>query len=247
MTKHLQPGDTVYVPYNKVDPSHIKGSAFFSTKVHAVNKRSVCVDKPSNHAETIDIASALVHRRIGVAIVRLGDYDSEVGLLDLIASSLNRYFKILLDSSEVRVLYIRSLAELRALWKPPLINIFGHVILIGHGSPTSVMTLVDNAITPIDLANAFSSVDSYKYVFTSLCCETGIRSFAMDFSKANQCEAFIAPFHTVHGAAAVQFCINFHTQFLLTGKPLKPAYKWARTGLPTGISFRLWKDGKINH
>jgi hypothetical protein len=81
--------------------------------------------------------------------------------------------------------------------------------------------------------------------FISLCCKTGYADFGKTFSGFSVCKSFAAPFNSVHGATASQFCQTMLTWSLLEGRTTTVAFKKARESVPGAVSFRLWKNGVL--
>ena len=82
-------------------------------------------------------------------------------------------------------------------------------------------------------------------MLVSLACLTGVASFAKCLSESPACEAVIAPFHSVQGAVASQFCQTLFAHNLLEGRSTKVAFRNARAAVPGTASFRLWVGGEM--
>lgn len=76
-----------------------------------------------------------------------------------------------------------------------------------------------------------------RKTFISLCCKTGFKAFGGTYSEATICEYFIAPFHSVHGVVASQFCQSFLAYHLLDGETVGVAFRHAREATPGGGKF----------
>ena len=200
MAKNLQVNEDVYVPLNRIGVDRIGISAFLHTKVLAVHKRTVTVDLLDNGA-TANVASSAVHRSVGVCIFAVGDIDTEPSLIEPLRKSVLQYCRLLLPSSSLLLHSVRSVAELQTFWQRDH-ALCSHVVLIGHGSAADLAFAVDGLVAPAALGALFASGDAAPKQFVSLCCETGRHSFAAPFYQASHCQAFIAPFHSVHGAIA---------------------------------------------
>src|SRR5262249_54774627 len=80
--------------------------------------------------------------------------------------------------------------------------------------------------------------------FVSLCCKTGYAAFAQTFSgRSDVCNLITAPFHSVHGAIASQYCQTLFAYHLLEGETFRVAFRHARDSIPGGTVFRLWQHG----
>jgi hypothetical protein len=241
MARDLEQGETVYVPRSSLDLTQ-EGSVFYRTRVLDVLNRSVRISLPEGETETI--GSSQVRRNIGVLLINAGDFKTENTLLNPLAKSILQYFRLLLEDDMVLSMSIRSKSELFKIWRK-YSRVYTHVALVGHGSKEGVKFGVDGMIGPEELAEVFEEAGSSASSFVSLCCKNGYAKFAKKFSKSDACDSIIAPFHTVHGAAASQFCQTFFSYHLLEGETLKIAFKHARDTVPGSTSFRLWQDGDL--
>src|SRR5689334_19398851 len=87
MAQNLQIGDQVFISRNRLGLDPNSPSAFYKTTVREVVDRSVKVDLPGGELSEI-IGTSAVHRNIGVLIFRIGDYQTELSLLDPLAKSV---------------------------------------------------------------------------------------------------------------------------------------------------------------
>jgi hypothetical protein len=55
----------------------------------------------------------------------------------------------------------------------------------------------------------------------------------------------MAPFQKLHGALASGFCHSYFSNHLLAGHPVKASFKRASATMPSGTSFRLWRNGSM--
>lgn len=117
-----------------------------------------------------------------------------------------------------------------------------HVVLIGHGSDTGI--LFGTSMRSASEVGQTIAQTPHAKVFLSLCCHTGRASFAKVFSAFPACDALIAPFNSVHGAVASQFCQTFFASNLLAGKTTKVAFKSTRNSVPGNDVLKLWQKGK---
>jgi hypothetical protein len=120
------------------------------------------------------------------------------------------------------------------------------LVIIGHGSSASI-TFVDGATSGNGMAQLLDPKDPSRPPSTviSLACETGAANFGREFSKASWCQDYIASFHAVNGAAASQFCQSLLTWHLLDGFGMDAAHRRAAASVPSGPSFRRWRNGAI--
>ena len=242
MARSLSTDDTVYVPWARLGDAADHPSAFWKGEVAEVRDRSVKVTMPG--AQISDwVASSAVHRNIGILIVEIGDFDSEAVLLKPLAKSVLHFCRLLV-SDAVRLLELRTLAELKCFWRSNH-GAYRHVILVGHGDDDGIAFSIEGTPSVSDLVNTFVTEDVEPKIFISLCCRTGFASFAKPFSNSVVCEALIAPFHSIHGAVASQFCQTFLAHHLLDGRTTAVAYKSSADSVPGGKKFRLWRRGAL--
>ncbi len=244
LTQKYTAGATVYVPTGLLPDGDSYPKTIYRTSVTQTRDRSAKVRlRDGNDSDWI--ATSKIHDNVGVAIISIGDFATEETLLNPLAKSVLQFCRLLLDDDSVAHVRVRAIGELGSWWR---INhaAYSHVVLIGHGSPTSIKFGYGGDRTPDDFERrVFTEVSSDK-VFISLSCETGKATFAKKFSRIETCGHLIAPFHSIHGAVASQFFQTFMSLQLLCGKSTKVAFNNASDTVPgTGI-FRLWKDGKHN-
>lgn len=237
-------GDTAYVPCDTFDELDGQPFALYRTTVQQVAQRSIRVSLPGGVLSD-EIGSALVHKDLALAIFCIGDFQTEVGVLDPLAKSVLQYCRLLLEDGHVYMHKIRSLAEL-GKWFEREGNAYTHVIFIGHGSRSGIEFGLGGTAHPSDIrAQIEPHITSPKF-FISLCCQTGYANFGRAFSlMGNVCRSLAAPFHSVHGAIASQFCQTFLAEHLLTGYSFGVAFNHARKAVPSNTSFRLWQAGKM--
>ena len=237
MASGLQIGERVYVPRSRFDLPQ-EASAFYRTAVRGTADRSVMVDLPNGNTGTI--GTAVVRRKIGVMIINIGDLSTEPTLLDPLAKSVLQYFRLLLSDDEVTGIRMRSVAELRTVWQQQH-GAYSHLVIVGHGETDGIIFGVDGLVGHDQFAAAFENTGPVNLI--SLCCKTGYAAFAQPLSKLPVFDCVIAPFHSVHGAVASQFCQTFSAYQLLEGETLAVAFRHARKSVPGGASFRLWRNG----
>lgn len=238
-------GDRVYVSWMRLGLDQHGPNAFHHTTVRSIIKRSVEVDLPDGKLSK-PIASSAVHRDVGILVFRIGDYKTETSLLDPLSKSILQFFRLLLSDDLVRLHEIRTRQELVYWWSREHAA-FSQVVLIGHGRRDAVLFGEDDWINPNQLRDLLEVPSVAPKTFLSLCCATGYKEFAGEFSSSTLCRSFIAPFHSVHGAVASQFCQTFFGFHLLNGETPKIAFKHAQLSIPGGSHFRLWESGKLLH
>jgi hypothetical protein len=74
---------------------------------------------------------------------------------------------------------------------------------------------------------------------------TGRADFSKAFSEDAICSEIIAPFQSVHGANASQYCQALLTEHLLNGKEMRYAHARVAKSVVEGSRFRRWRDGQI--
>jgi hypothetical protein len=167
---------------------------------------------------------------------------SEAALLDPLSKSVLQFCRLLVPDDQVASIKVRSVAELRAYWVRNH-RAYTHVVLVGHGDKDCLGFGVDGEVNMEGLENLFKYRGANPKSFISLCCKTGFADFGKAFSGFAVCKSFAAPFNSVHGATASQFCQTMLTWSLLEGRTTMVAFKRARESVPGAVSFRLWKNG----
>lgn len=243
MASNLLIGDTVYVPCSAFDELADRDTALYKTEVVAVERRSVRVKLPDGTYSQL-IGSSRIHRDVGIVVISVGDFATETSLLDPLAKTVLQFLRLLVPDDQVRAVKVRGRGELSKFWAANH-GTYSHVVLIGHGDKDLLGFAVDGDVHAPDVLHAFETPDCAQKTFLSLACKTGYVTFGGHFSKSHICREFIAPFHSVHGAVASQFCQTFFTFHLLEGKGAKVAFNHARLGVPGGVSFRLWSNGRM--
>lgn len=240
MPSGIQVGDMVFLPATRVgDQSGV--SAVRQYRVVERNTRSLKVERPGG-AYSRWIGTSAAHRLLGIYIVRIGDFATEDVLLDPLLKSVLQFTRLLLPDEYVRAIEVRSSDELQHFWSRDS-GAYSHVILIGHGGPNGLQ-FGSQWVPAKDVAETFAA-DAIRRTFVSLCCATGKASFGRAFSASPCCGSLVAPFHSVHGAVASQFCQSFLTHHLLEGVTTAVAYNRAHPSTPGGTIFRLWRNGAM--
>jgi type I restriction enzyme S subunit len=242
-------GDTVHVPASKLD---------LTPDVHAMVRtevlerksppgRSIRVEMPVSGEPSKWIATKHAHRNVGVFLLRVGDFQTEMDLLDPLAKSLLQFFRLILpDDDYVRLARVRSGSEIRTMWEMNHQHaIISHVVIIGHGSSDGRIQIGNDWVTSTDLASCFDVAGASPKVFISLACRTGLAAFAREFSRSRCCKAFMAPFETVHGSIASTLCQSYFTHLFLEGLGRRAAFNRIQNYLAGGGRFRFWEGGSL--
>jgi len=243
MARNLQVGETVYVSRARLGLGANAPSAFLQAEVMDLQDRSVRVKLPDG-TWSDGVATSAVHRNIGVLILRIGDFATETTLLDPLAKSVLQYFRLLLSDDMVCLCRCRSMEELKHFWQQ-LHGAYSHVVIIGHGKQSAIQFGVNGWLTAQSIIEILESSNPGPKSFLSLCCKTGYAAFAKPFSQSSICDSLIAPFHSVHGAVASQFCQTYFAHHLLSGDTVRVAFTHSRTAIPGGTHFRLWQKGNV--
>lgn len=239
LAKNLQENEEVYVPAAKLNGDPLSPSSLVKKSVLGVDRRSIIVD--IGGGETQKIASRFCHRNIGVMLINIGDFATETTLLDPLAESVLQYCRLLVPDDFIMSVKVRSLAEIRKFWKQHH-QAYSHVILVGHGGQSGITFANGGVATTEEFISAFEAEKCSPKTFISSCCQTEYKSFGGVVSGRQICERFIGPFHSVHGATASQFIQTFLAYRLLEGQDAKVAFKYARSAVVGGSSFRLWRN-----
>src|ERR1039457_5864426 len=220
----FSPGETVWV-----SSTHLPGTqpfALMEREVLAVEERSIVVD--DGRGGTVKVSTRTAHSRsLGFLVLRVGDLRTEATLLDPLAKSVLQYLRLLISDTEVRILHVRTDAEVRAFMSTNGAA-FSHVILIGHGTPSSLLAM--GTELPGAEVGSMLNVGNPKVVI-SLACSTGKTAFARGLSKSESVRELVAPFREAHGAAASLFRQTLLHKHLLMGHEFRTAFRLANDGL----------------
>ena len=243
MATNLQIGDTVFIPRSKLDLSVDEQSAFHETTVVAKQNRSIQVNLPGGQVSGW-VGTSSAHRNIGFFIAQIGNYNQERSLLRPLADSVHQFFRLLTTDDFAHFIRVRSLTELGHFWAQKH-ALCSHVIVISHGSTDRISTAIDGNVDAQQLSDTFAVNGCNSKHFVSLACRTGYADFARPFSQSAVCNTLVAPFQTVHGATASQFCQTYFTLHLIDGLSTRVAFKNARGAIPGGTHFRYWHNGTL--
>ncbi len=231
----FSPGEMVWVPSRYLPGA--QPFALMERKVLDVLGRSIVVD--DGRGGMVKVSTRRAHSRsLGFLVLRVGDLSTEATLLDPLAKSVLQYLRLLISDSEVRMLHVRTDAEVRTFMSTDG-SAFSHVILIGHGTPASLLAMG----TELSGAEVGSMLDAGDpKVVISLACSTGKTAFARELSLCKSVSELVAPFREGHSAAASLFLQTLMHQHLLMGHEFRAAFRIANDGLE-GTHFRHWRGG----
>ncbi len=239
-------GSFVYVPTSLLPDGGGSPHALIRLEVERNSRRSVVVTPPGA-VKSHKVASSRVHSSdLGLLVVRIGDMESESGVLDPLAQSIWEFFRLLLPVDQLELLRLRTVHELRTFWAGHH-SAYSHLVLIGHGS-SDYLPFIDadqgrlSAKEVVELMR----VDGLKSKhIVSLACATGRAGFAKPLSESAICSHFVAPYQPVHAAAASHFCQTYFTKLLLEGRTTKTAFDAAAGAVVGQAHFRLWAAGRL--
>lgn len=245
MAKNLVVGEQVFVPISKLKaerqaPSALLKGVILEVPAPGAAERRVKIDIGRGESEWV--VNSNCHRNIGLLVICLGDFESEASLLDPLAKSVLQFCRLLAADDFVRMIKVRSKAELQIVWDREQ-SAYSHVIIIGHGTGEKIKFAVDGWVGPNDLGDVLDAKGHQAKTVISLVCRSRKAGFGKWFSTSDAVGQFIAPFHEVHGAVASQFVQMFLAYHLLEGETVKVAFNHARASVPGGTSFRLWRKG----
>lgn len=239
-------GSTVYVPSRLLPSPDERSFALTRATVTGRTNRSIRINILDNEGNDVEVSSKLVHGKdLGITLIRVGHFVTEDTALDPLAKSLLQFLRLLIEDDAVRLLELRTAAEIGVAWRKwaPLTS---HVVLIGHGSSESFRLLDrEEPLSGSEFAGLFGEVpESRPKVWISLSCLTGRTPFARPFSNAEACAEFIAPFQSVHVAAASHFAQSFFVHHLLNAKGVVAAHRLAMDSVGAGVAFHHWRSGE---
>lgn len=248
MTTKFSVGDRVFVPSRVLPHPDHQPHALAEARARGQRDRTIQIDRQDAAGNDIEVASRLVHGdNLGITILEIGDLATEITTLDPLTKSVLQYLRLLVDDGLLRKFKVRTTAELSRVWSE-FESVTSHVLLIGHGAADSIR-FIDRP-KPV-LGKEFAGLledaapSSKPKTFISLSCLTGRRAFASPFSAAVMCSDYIAPFQSVHSAAASLYAQSFFSHHLLSGEGIPSSHRKARVAVGDGVSFRRWRDGRM--
>ena len=244
MARSLSVGDTVHVPCSKFEGLEGHSTALYTTKVVEVKDKSIKVNLPKQEVSEF-FGASFAHKKIGLIIINIGDFETEDSLLNPLSKSVLQYSRLLLPDDSIRQVRVRSIAELKTIWHKNQ-GAYTHLVLIGHGQKDGIKFGVDGLVSAEKInEEVIRKWGGSKKTIISLCCKSAYKEFGGQVSSCAQCSYFIGPYHSVHGAVASQFYQTFFTHHLIEGKSVVVAFKRARNSVAGNSSFRLWESNKL--
>jgi hypothetical protein len=243
MARDVKEGDLVYVPRDRVtdaiDTPHSLVRAPVIARVH----RTLTLECPFGIGQQ-QVPSSAVHSDVGVCIIRIGDYQTEGNLLNPLTKSIVHFLKILLPDDQLLTHYIRTPAEFYHI-----ISTYGgaftHFVLVGHASAAGLHFAFGVRQSAGTLAATLPQHTAREHNFITLCCHSGERTFARQFSASAACRHLVAPYGPLHGAAASQFAQTFFAHHFLEGRTFTVAFNRSRESVPGGTRFKHWRNGSL--
>lgn len=233
--------DIAYVPASLLPKGDREVFAMVRRKVNSVTDRTIQVDLPDGTSSG-PIASSKAHTKLGIALISIGDFDSEPGLISPLSKSALQFCRLLLADDHLVYVNIRSMKEF-GIWWSKHHNAYTHIVLIGHGDFFAIYFGVDGDQMADDFHTAMLPAAADPKIFISLCCENGQAPFSQDFSRYPFCKSIIAPSESIHGAAASHYLQTLLSLHILQGESLKIAFRHSNTMMPGSDQFLMWKKG----
>ena len=239
-------GTTVFVPDSALPvASAPRPFALVKRTVERIEDRSIVV-RESDGTET-KIGSSRVHSaNLGLLIVRIGNLEGEMTLLNPLAASVLQFFRLLLDDDQIARIDVRTPDELYTWWATNHAA-YTHVVLVAHGGDLG-LSFLGAGQTGQEFAQRIEQSEAGTGTpkhFVSLACKTGRAAFAKTFSESNVCSRLVAPYQSIHGAAASHFAQTYFSSLLLEGHIPKTAFNHAAAADGSKTHFRLWINGDI--
>jgi hypothetical protein len=190
------------------------------------------------------VPSSAVHFDVGVCVIRVGDFQTESNLLNPLTKSIVHFLKILLPDDQLLTHYIRSPEEFYHI-VATYGGAFTHFVLVGHASAQGLHFAFGVREPAGALAATLPQHTVRQHNFICLCCHSGERSFARQFSASPACAHLVAPLGALHGAVGSQFAQTFFVRHFLEGRTFTVAFNQSREGVPGGTRFRHWRNGSL--
>lgn len=236
-------GARVLVPASKLSSAGDSPFALRECKVKENIKRSIRIDIQDAVGNDIILASRFAHPdSTRVLVLRIGDLSTDRTLLRPLQRNVLSFLDLLIQPDRIDHEYLRTPVELETFWASKGSSAT-HVVLVGHGTSSAVSHL-GGRWSAGELTALFdsSAPEAEAKVFLSLACETGKAGFSKEFSAWKGCSTLIAPYQSIHGAAAAQFAVALFARHFLAGDGLPAAFASANA-LADGSHFRLWRRG----
>ena len=233
-------GEEVWVSATKL--SGAQQFALVKRKVLGTKQggRSVVID--DRDGRSVEVSSRLVHGSdLGFLLLRVGDLESEMTLLDPLSKSILQFLRLLVKEDLVRLLEVRTSQEIECYMNSDGAA-YTHVILVGHGRSNALKLAFGEWLDVSDFVKMMSTGGKDR-VIISLACDTGKTTFGKTMSGNTNVKEFVAPKGAVHGASASLFVQQLLSLHLLEGREFETATRNASTGVPGG-GFVHWRNGK---
>ena len=241
-TSKFNRDDLVWVPATKL--SGEQEYALVRKKVLRTKKQGRSIFIEDGVGNEVEVSSRLAHRGdLGFLLLRVGDLDSELSLLDPLSKSILQFLRLLVQEDLVRLIEVRTSQEIEEFMKSNGAA-FTHVILVGHGRSNALKLAFGNWLDVDDFAKMMTAGGKERIII-SLACQTGKPTFGKAMSGVNGIKEFVAPKGAVHGASASLFVQQFLSLHLLEGREFETATRNASTRVPGG-GFVHWRNGKRN-
>jgi hypothetical protein len=235
-----QTGQEVFVPASQ--PGITEPPYYLASRtVLRVQGRSIVVN--SRNGLTAQVATAKVLPRVGILLIRIGDFASESELLDPLYKCLLHYLRLLIGP-EVVGCQVRSYRELEMIWSAQHATMM-FAVMIGRGKKDAVQFAVDGWGDALRIKSAFESGGT-EVSLISTARETGLRSFSQTLSRSAVIREVVAPQHSVPGPVAAQFVQNYFAERLVAAQTGKTAFTRARKTTAATCNFRRWKNGVLD-
>lgn len=238
-------GSRVHVPAKSVGLGSDYPSAMVECKYLRKNgKKGVLSDIPRvQDAKEIDLR--LISQKLGFFILQIGDFSTEIELLEPLHSAITDLTKLVLMPEFVWKYRVRSLEEFRFLWKQQA-GAVSHLVLIGHGDKSNLL-FGNDKVSAKDFLDAFAIEETKGQapVIISLCCNSGNGLFGKNVSASPSCKTFIGPSGSIHVSNAALFYQSFLSHSLIDGRDKKKAYQLSRVFTPGVTEFNMWNKTQI--
>jgi len=238
-------GTGVHVPAKSVGLGSDYPSAMVACKYLRKNgKKGVLSDIPRvQDAKEIDLR--LISKKLGFFILQIGDFSTEIELLEPLHSAITDLTKLVLMPEFVWKYRVRSLEEFRFLWKQQA-GMVSHLVLIGHGDKSNLL-FGNDKVSAKDFLDAFAIQETQGQapVIISLCCNSGNGLFGKKVSASLSCKTFIGPSGSIHVSNAALFYQSFLSHSLIDGQQKEKAYQLSRVFTPGVTEFNMWNKTRL--
>lgn len=237
----------VHIPSRCVGLGPDYPSAMVECRFRGMLGKKGIVDQVPRTRTEFEVDVRLITRKLGFLVVQLGDFDTEVNLLEPLHSAICATTALVLMPEYVWKIRIRSLDEFKHFWDKQA-ALVSHLILVGNGSKTGLTFGNQNV-----RATAFNQIldgpqnDGQAPLIVSLCCNSGNGVFGKAVSGSPSCRAFIGPSGPIHVANAALFYQSLVSHSLIDGRSSQIAYQRSRVFTPGVTEFNMWRKTKLVH